>query len=82
MPAKYNCTGCNEVFDTKKERKNHFRNVCQALVSVTEADGTIHRIERIAGKFTCPRCQSMFTQSDNLNTHWKVCMTKDGTESN
>ena len=70
------------VFDTKRERKNHFRNVCQASVSVTDADGTIHQIERISGKFTCPRCPIMFTQLDNLNRHWKVCMMKDGTESN
>jgi hypothetical protein len=81
MPATYNCTGCNEVFDTKMERKNHFRNVCQALVSVTEVNGTIHRIERINDKFTCPRCPKAFTRSDKLNTHWKVCKTKDGTES-
>jgi rubredoxin len=82
MPATYNCTGCNVVFDTKAERKNHFRNVCQALTSVTDANGTIHRIERIDGKFTCPQCPIMFTRSDNLNMHWKVCMKKDGTESN
>ena len=82
MPAAYNCTGCNEVFDHKMERKNHFRNVCQALVSVTDATGTIHQIERIDGKFTCPRCTKAFTRSDKLNTHWKVCKTKDGTESN
>jgi Zinc finger, C2H2 type len=82
MPATYNCTGCNVVFDTKAERNNHFRNVCQALVSVTEANGTIHRIERIDGKFTCVRCPKAFARSDKLNAHWKVCMTKDGTESN
>jgi hypothetical protein len=70
------------VFDTKLERKNHFRNVCQALVSVTEANGTIHQIERVNGKFICPRCNIMFTRSDNLNTHWKVCMLKDRNESN
>ena len=70
------------MVDTKWERKNHFRNVCQALVSVTDADGTIHQIERIDGKFTCPRCPIMFKQSDNLNTHWKRCMIKDETESN
>ena len=70
------------VFDTKRERKNHFRNVCQALVSVTDTNGMIHQIERISGKFTCPQCPNMFTQADNLNRHWKVCMMKDGTESN
>jgi len=67
------------VFDTKLERKNHFRNVCQALVSVTDSNGTIHQIERIGGKFTCPRCPKAFARSDKLNMHWKVCMTKDGT---
>jgi len=81
MPSTYNCTGCNVVFDTKKERKNHFRNVCQALVSVMDSNGTIHQIERINGKFTCPHCPTTFKQADNLNTHWKVCMMKDGTES-
>jgi uncharacterized C2H2 Zn-finger protein len=82
MPSIYKCTGCDVVFGSKKERKNHFRNVCQTLVSVTEANGTIHQIERMDGKFTCPRCPKTFTRSDNLNTHWKVCMTKDGTQSN
>jgi hypothetical protein len=82
MSATYNCTGCNVVFDTKAERNNHFRNACQALVRVTEANGTIHRIERIDGKFTCVRCPKAFTRSDKLNAHWKVCMKKDGTESN
>ena len=70
------------VFDTKTERNNHFRNVCQGLVSVTDLDGTIHRIERIGSKFTCVRCPKAFVRSDKLNMHWKVCMTKDGTESN
>ena len=56
MPSRYNCTGCNAVFDTKPERKHHFRNVCQTLVSVTDAVGKIHQIERASGKFTCPRC--------------------------
>jgi len=69
------------VFDTKTERKNHFRNVCQALLSVTDTNGTIHRIERIDGKFPCPGCPKAFTRSDTLIMHWKVCMTKDGTES-
>jgi len=69
------------VFNTKIERKNHFRNACQALMSVTDADGMIHWIERIDGKFTCPRCPKAFTRSDRLNTHWNVCMMKDGTES-
>jgi rubredoxin len=82
MPATYNCTGCNVVFDTKAERKNHFRNVCQALVSVRDADGTIYQIERIGDKFACPRCPKAFARSDKLNAHWKVCMKKDGTESN
>ena len=82
MPSTYNCTGCNVVFDTKTQRKNHFRNVCQALVSVTDAAGTIHQIERVGGKFTCPRCPKAFTRLDTLNMHWKVCMMKDGTESN
>jgi rubredoxin len=82
MPSTYNCTGCDIVFETKLERKNHFRNVCQALVSVTDANGTIHRVERIDGKFICPHCPKAFTRSDKLNTHWKACKTKDGTESN
>ena len=69
------------MFDTKQEHKNHFRNVCQVLVSVTDANGMIHRIERIDGKFTCVRCLKAFVRSDKLNAHWKVCMTKDGTES-
>ena len=81
MPATYNCTGCNEVFDTKADRKNHFRNVCQAFVNVTESNGTIHPVERIDGKFICPRCPKAFTRSDTLITHWKVCMTKDWSES-
>jgi hypothetical protein len=82
MPATYNCTGCNEVFDIKTERNNHFRNVCQTSVSVTDATGMIHQIERIDGKFTCPRCPKAFTRSDKLNAHWKACKTKEGTESN
>jgi hypothetical protein len=69
------------VFDTKTERNNHFRNVCQALVSVTDANGTIHQIERIDGKFNCVLCPKAFARLDKLNAHWKVCMTKDGTES-
>jgi hypothetical protein len=81
MPTTYNCTGCNVVFDTKPERNNHFRNICQALVSVTDANGTIHRIERIDGKFNCVRCLKAFARSDKLSTHWKVCMTEDGGES-
>ena len=67
MPSTYNCTGCNVVFDTKTERKNHFRNVCQALLSVTDTKGTIHRIERIDGKFTCPIC--IFQSRDPLGTN-------------
>ena len=70
------------VFDTKTGRNNHFRNVCQSSVNVTDAIGTIHQIERIDGKFTCPRCPITFTRSDSLAKHWKVCMMKDGTESN
>ena len=82
MPSTYDCTRCSVVFDTKTERNNHFRNTCQALVSVTDGTGMIHQIERINGKFGCPRCQKAFVRSDKLNMHWKVCMTKDGTESN
>jgi len=73
---------CNKVFDTKTERNNHFRNVCKALVRIMDVTGTIHRIERTDGKFICPRCPVTFTRTDNLVKHWKVCMTKDGTESN
>ena len=82
MLSTYNCTGCNVVFDSKAERNNHFRNVCKALVSVTDAKARIHQIERIDGKFTCPQCPKAFVRSDKLNAHWKVCMRKDGTESN
>jgi len=81
MPTTYKCTGCNDVFDNKTERNNHFRNVCQALASVTEANGTIHRIERIDGKFACPQCHITFTRADSLTKHSKTCMKKDGTES-
>ena len=82
MPSTDKCTGCDVVFDNKTERNNHFRNVCQASVRVTEMNGMIHQIERIDGKFTCPQCPITFTRSDNLAKHWKVCRMKDGTESN
>ena len=70
------------VFDTKMERKYHFRNDCQSLVSLTDAEATIHRVERIDGKFLCPRCPRTFTRSDSINKHWKICKTRDGSESN
>ena len=81
MSATYNCTGCNVAFDNKLERKYHFRNGCQSLVSLTDAESVIHRVERIDDKFTCPRCAKTFTRSDTLNRHWKVCIMNDGTES-
>ena len=82
MAPIYHCTVCNEEFDSKTERNDHFRNDCKRSVSLTDAEATIHRIERIDDKFTCPRCPKTFTRSDNLNRHRKVCITKDGTESN
>jgi hypothetical protein len=81
MPSTYNCTACKEAFDSKMGRHNHFRNVCQMLVSLMDVEGAIHRVERIGGKFLCPRCTKTFTRSDTLNQHWKVCMMKGGNES-
>jgi len=78
MTSTYNCTVCKEVFDTKMERKYHFRDGCKRLVSLTDTESAIHRVERIDGKFLCPRCPKTFTRADSLNKHWKM---KDSTES-
>ena len=82
MPSTYKCTGCDDVFETKTERNNHFRNDCKMSVSLTDSKSAIHLVERIDDKFLCPQCPKRFTRSDNLKRHWKVCMMKDGTESN
>ena len=63
------------------ERKYHFRNGCQRLVSLTDVESAIHRVERIDSKFLCPQCPKTFTRPDSLKKHWKMCMMKDGTES-
>ena len=81
MVQTYNCTTCNTVFETKSERKNHFRNFCQTSISLTDMEATIHQIERIDGQFSCPRCPNKFTRTDNLNTHWKSCSMTDETKS-
>jgi len=64
------------------ERNNHFRNVCKVSARVTEVNGTIHQIERIDGKFTCPRCPIVFTRSDSLLKHWKICREDETRSTN
>ena len=81
MPTTYSCTTCNEEFDLKSERDNHFRQYCQSFVKLIEIDGNIKRIERVNGKFDCFNCGKQYNRSDNLMAHWKKCQTKEGTQS-
>jgi len=67
MSSRYNCTTCNEAFNGKTERNDHFRNDCVRWVSLIDAEAAIHRVERIDGKFSCPGCRKTFTRSDNLS---------------
>ena len=82
MAPSYKCTVCNEGFDSKSEREIHFRGECQPIISLTDVEGFIARVERKEGKFQCPGCPKKFTYSNNLSSHWKECKTMDGTESN
>ena len=82
MPKYYNCTVCREEFVTKDARDNHFGNQCKQLHSITDSEGKLLQIERIDGKFQCPRCQTLFTRTNNLTRHWKICMNRHCTESN
>jgi hypothetical protein len=70
------------MFATKVERDSHFRGQCQPIISLTSLEGSIRRVERTDGKFTCPSCLTKYSRSDNLISHWKECKTRDGTESN
>jgi len=81
MSSRYNCTACNEVFKSKTERNDHFRNSYKQGTSLTDSEGAIHQVERIDGKFPCVQCRKTFTRSDNLKMHWKTCMEKNGRES-
>lgn len=81
MPKIYNCTVCKEEFETKIARNNHFRNQCQPSISLTDEDGNILRIARVEGMFQCVKCPRKFTHANNLTSHWKGCIGRDGTES-
>jgi len=80
-PIIYHCTVCDEGFNTKSERKNHFRQICQSSIKIIDMDGNIKTMERIDGKFECFKCGTKFNRSNNLTTHWKKCQRHDGNKS-
>jgi len=82
MAPTYKCMECNEMFPTKGERDSHFRGQCQPVISLTSLEGSIKRVERMDGKFTCPSCHTKYSRSDRLKSHWKKCKTNNETESN
>ena len=78
----YSCSICNEGFDTKSDRDNHMRQICQSFIKLTDLDGNIKRIERIDKKFKCPNCGTGFNRSNHLQTHWKKCQRSVTNKSN
>ena len=76
MPSTYNCTSCQREFGSKSERDNHYRIECESSVKLTNTIGNILTIERVEGRFGCPKCQATFTRTNNLKSHWVHC--KDG----
>lgn len=82
MAKIYNCTVCEEEFGTKVARNNHFRNKCQQLINLTDGEGKTLQIARFEGMFQCVACPRRFTHGNNLASHWKGCVKRDGTESN
>ena len=82
MPITYSCAICNEDFDRKSDRDDHFHQICQSFVKLIDIDGNIKTIERVDGKFECFDCGKQYNRSNNLTTHWKKCQIKDGSKSN
>ena len=77
----YHCTVCDQGFNTKLERKDHYRRFCQGSMDLIDLNGNLQRIERINGKFECLKCETGYNRSDNLATHWKKCQTMQETQS-
>ena len=81
-PILYHCTICNAGFNTKLERKNHFRQICQVSIKLTDLEGNIQIIDRIDGTFKCIKCGTQYNRSDNLAAHWKRCQRKAESSNN
>jgi len=77
----YHCTVCDEEFNTKLERKDHYRRFCQSSMDLIDLNGNIKTIERINGKFECLKCGTRYNRSDNLTTHWKKCQLRKESQS-
>ena len=81
VPTTYPCSLCNERFDTKSDRDNHIRRICQTFIELIDLNGNIQRIQQIDGKFKCPHCGKHFNRSNNLQSHWKKCQSEDENQS-
>jgi hypothetical protein len=80
MPSTYNCTSCQREFGSKSERDNHVRRECESSIQLTNTIGNIQIIERMDRRFACPKCQTTFTRTNNLKSHWIRCKNGNTTQ--